>query len=97
MILECQAGEQFGLAAHFEAEIVRLAGIEDFFHYFAQLIDLNGENAAIFTLVIEFTDRASKRQVDGFDTVAKDVLKTDQDRKFQAASFSFFNDVSDID
>src|SRR5262249_27420734 len=81
LALQGQPGEQFRLAADLQAEIERLAGIEDFFHDFAQLIYLDWKNASIASLVIEFVDRIAKRHVDGFDTMPKDVLETNQHGK----------------
>src|SRR5208337_797869 len=43
LTLESEAGEQFRFAAHLQPEVERLAGIEDFFHDFAELIDFDGE------------------------------------------------------
>ena len=50
LILQRQAGEQFRFAAHFQTEIIRFARVQNFFHHFAQLVDLDGKNAAIFSL-----------------------------------------------
>ena len=43
LVLQRQAGEQFRLAADFEAEIKRLARVENFLHHLAQLVDLDRE------------------------------------------------------
>ena len=55
---ECR--DQFRLAARFEAEMKFLAGIDDLFDHFAQLVDLDRENAAILVLVTELRDRRLK-------------------------------------
>ena len=49
LTLHGETGKQFRFAADFESEIERFAGIENFLHHFAQLIDLDGENAAVYS------------------------------------------------
>ena len=56
LVLQRQAGEQFRLAADFQAEIERLARVENFLHHFAELVHLDRKHAAIFALIIEFRD-----------------------------------------
>ena len=85
LVLQGQAGEQLRLAAHLQAEIVRLARVQDFLHHLAQLVDLDGKDAAILVLIIELGDGAAEGLVDGLDPVAQNVLKTNQHRKFQPA------------
>ena len=43
LVLQRQPGEQFRLAADFEAEIKRLARVENFLHHLAELVDLDRE------------------------------------------------------
>ena len=47
VVVHREPGEQLRLAARFEAEVERLAGIEDLFDDFAELVDLDREDAAI--------------------------------------------------
>jgi hypothetical protein len=96
VILQRQAGEQFRLAAHFQAEIERLARVQDFLHHFAELVDLDRKHAAILALVIEFRDGIAKRQVDGLDAVPQNVLKPDEQRKFQPAPLGLLDHVRDV-
>ena len=56
LVLHRQPGEQFRLAADFEAELKRLARVENFLHDLAELVDLDGKHAAIPALVIVFRD-----------------------------------------
>src|SRR6266403_371639 len=69
----------------FESEVKLLAGIDDLFDHFAQLIDLDRKNAAIRTFVAKLGDGVLKRQVDRLDPVTKQVLKTNDERKTQSA------------
>ena len=47
ILVHGQRGDQFRFAAGFETKMKLLAGIDDFLDHFAQLIDLDRENAAI--------------------------------------------------
>ena len=96
LVLQRQAGEQFRLAADFEAEIERLARIENFLHHFAQLVHLDRKHAAILALVIEFRDGIAKRQVDGLDAMPQNVLKADEQRKLQPAPLRLLDHVRDV-
>jgi len=92
-----EGGEEFGFAADFEAEVEGLPGVEDFFDDFAELVDFDGEDAAVMALVIEFGDGVLEGFVDGSDPVAEDVLEPDQEGEFEASGFGFFDDVGDFD
>ena len=50
VLVHRERGDQFRFAARFESEMKLLAGVDDFFDHFAQLIDLDRENAAIMIL-----------------------------------------------
>ena len=80
LVLQREAGEELRLAADLQAEVEGLAGVEDFLHDFAELVDLDGKNAAIGALVIEFRDGIAEGEVDGLDAVAEDVLEADEHR-----------------
>ena len=96
MILEGQSGEELRLATDFETKVKGAAGVQNFLHHFAQLVDLDREHAAVLALIVEFLDRGAEGEIDGLDAVPKDVLETNQHRKFQAARFGFFDDVGEI-
>ena len=96
LVLQGEAGEQFGFAAHFEPEIERLAGVEDFLDDFAELVDLDGEDAAVFALVIVFRDGTAEGEVDGLDAVAEDVLEPDEHREFESAAFGLLDDIRQV-
>src|SRR6185437_12521759 len=91
LALQSEPGEEFGFAADFEAEIKRLAGIKDFFDDFAELVDLDGEHAAIPALIIEFRNRIAEGEVNGFDAMTQDVLETNEQGKFQIAPAGFLD------
>src|SRR5207253_846446 len=93
LALHRQSGEQLRLAAYFEAEIERLAGIQNFFHHFAKLVHLDRKHTAIFTLIIELRNRITKCKINEFDTMTKNILKTDQQQKLEITSLNFLNNI----
>ena len=97
LILQGQPGEKFRFAADLQPELMRFASVQNFLHHFAELVDLDGENAAIFILIIEFGNGRGKGLVDRLHPVPQNVLEPDEDRKFQAATLRLLNDVGDID
>ena len=97
ILVHRQRGDQFRLASGFETEMKLLAGIDDFFDDFAQLIDLDRKNAAILILVPELRDRLLKRAVDRFDTVPEQILKSDDERETQTAIARFIYDFQNVD
>ena len=97
VLVHGERGDQFRFAASFETEMKLLAGIDDLFDHFAQLIDLDRENAAILRAVIEFADRGLKRAIDRFDAVPKQILEPNDERKTEAASARFVYDFEDVD
>src|SRR5262249_28605133 len=66
-----------------------LAGIDDFFNHFAELIDLDRKNAAILAFVVVLRDRVLKREVNRFNPMTKQILEPDDERKTQAARARF--------
>ena len=94
--MEGQPSEQFRLAAYFQPEVVRLAGIQNLFDDFAQLVDLDGEHPAIAALVAKFGDGISERHVDRFHSMTKDVLKANQHRELQAARLGFLDHIREV-
>ena len=96
LVLKRQAGEQLGLAPNLQAELVRLARVQDFLHHFAQLVDLDGKDAAVMVLIIELRDGRGEGLVDGLDTVAQNILEPEQHRKLQPATLGLLNHVGQI-
>ena len=96
LVLKRQTGEQLRFAADFQAEVERLARIQNFLHHFAQLIHLDRKHAAVFALEIEFRDGALKRLVDGLDAVPQDVLKADEQRELQSAFPGLLNHIREV-
>jgi hypothetical protein len=94
--LQGQPGEQFRLAADLESEIEWLARIQNFFNHFAQLVDLNRKDTAILALIVELGDRAPKCEIYRFDPVPENILKTNQQWKFQAARLGLLDDIRQI-
>ena len=66
---EGQDGQQFGLGAGLQAEVVGLAEIQDFLDDMPLLIDLDGVDAAVHALVAVFGDGGLKSIVDFADAM----------------------------
>ena len=97
VLVHRQRGDQFRFAARFETKMKLLAGIDDLLDHFAQLIDLDRKNAAIFVAITELRDRVLKRAVDRFDAVPQQILKADHQRKTEAARARFVYDFEHVD
>jgi len=72
-----QGDDELGLGAGLEAEVVFLAGVEDLFDHLAQLVDLDGEHAAVARVVAFLVDGLAEGLVDLRDAVAEQVLHAD--------------------
>src|SRR5205807_9546382 len=86
-----QCGNQFRFAARFESKMKLLACVDDFFNYFAQLIDLDRKNAPIFAAITELCHRGLKGAINRFNPVPQQILKPDYQRKPKASSARFVN------
>src|SRR4030095_4725196 len=97
VLMHRKRGDQFRLASCFETKVKLLTGIDNFFDYFAQLIDLDRKNAAIFIFIAKLRYRVSECAVNRFDTVAEQILKSDDERETQTAIACFIYDFQDVD
>ena len=96
LVLQRQPGEQLRLAPDFQAELVRLARVQNFLHHFAQLVDFDWKNAAVRVLIIELGDGGGEGLVDRLDAVAQNILEADQHRKLQAPPLGLLDHVRQI-
>ena len=79
-----QRDHQLGLGTGFEAVIVVLAGREDLFDDFAELIDLDREDTAVGALVALLLDGAHEDVVELDHPMSQQVLEADDHRCLQA-------------
>ncbi len=97
-VLEQGKGDdELGLRAGFEAEIIFFAGVEDLLDHFAELVDLDREDAAVAAIVVFFLDGVTEGFVDLRHAIAEQVLDADRERGLQAGGFDFLDDVRDAD
>ncbi len=75
----------------------RLACIDDFLNHFAQLIDLDRENAPIFVAITELRNRRLKDTVNRFDPVPQQILESDYERKTEVARARFIYNLEQVD
>ena len=80
-----QHGEQLGLAAGFEAELVWIAELHDLFDNVALLVHLDREHAHVLAGVVVRIEGGLKRGVEFVEARLDDVAKPHQQRQAQAA------------
>ncbi len=90
-------GEQFGLAAGFEAKAVLRAEVQHFLDDLALLVHLDRVNADVLALVLVLVDRVLKRAVDLTEPVLQDVGEADQDRYREAAQLQPVDETLQVD
>src|SRR5438105_14368624 len=81
VLVHRQRSDQFRLASGFETEVKLLTGIDNFYDNFAQLSDLERKNVAVVIAVPKFRDRVVECAINSFDTVAEQILKSDDQRE----------------
>ena len=89
--------EEFRLGPGFEAEVVRLAEVENFLDDVPLLIHLDRVNAAVAPLVVELLDGVRERLVDLADAMAEDVGEAEQDRELDAAFLELIDEFLEVD
>jgi hypothetical protein len=97
LVLEGEAGEQFGFGPDFEAELVGLSRVEDFLYDFTQLVDFDGEDTAVGAAEVEFGDGLAESLVNVFDAVSEDILEPDQKGEAEVTAAGFFDDIVEVD
>src|SRR6266496_1382637 len=97
VFLHGERSNQLRFAACFEPKVELFAGVDNFLDDLAQLIDFDGENAAILIAIIEFSDRALKCAIDRFDTVPEQILKPNQQWKTEVSGARFIDYCQKID
>src|SRR5438477_2704298 len=96
ILVHGEGGDQLGFASGFEAKMVLFTRIDDFLDYFPKLIDFDGKNAAIAAPIIKFRDGGFKGPVDALDAMTKQILKTNNQRKTEAARARFVHHFQNI-
>src|ERR1700722_12602778 len=73
------------------------AGVDDLFDHFAQLIHFDRKNTAIQASVTKLADRVLEGQIDRFDPVTKQILKTNDERETQVPGARLVNHFENVD
>ena len=92
-----QHRQQLRLRAGFQAELVRPAVLEDFFHHLALLVDLDRIDAAVAALVAVLGDGVLKRLVHLAQAVLQNFAEADQDRQRDAAKLEIVDQFLQVD
>src|SRR5207245_10354232 len=82
---------------HFQPERIRLSSIQNLFHHFAQLVDLDRKNPPVVSLIAELLDRIPESKVHRFHPVPKNILKSNQQRKSQHTPLGLLDHIAQID
>src|SRR5207248_6016340 len=80
-----------------QSEVKLQAGIDNLFDDFAQLVDLDRENASIFIAITELRHRGLKGAINRFDAVPEQILKPDYQRKTESTVARFVYDLEKVD
>ncbi len=89
--------DQLRFRAGFEAKMKFLAGVDDLFDHLPQLVHLDREDPAVVVAETEFVDRTLEGAVDRFNAMPQQILKTNHERKSEAARPRFLHDFENVD
>ena len=90
-------GQQFRLAARFEAESIRHPEADDLLDHLPLLVDLDGIDARIAALVAILPHGVGEGAVDFGDAVLENPAEADQDRQAQSPHFQAIGQFFQID
>src|SRR5262249_23499912 len=91
-----QHGEQFRLGAGLQAELELLAKVEDLLDDLALLIELDGVDAEVGSLVLELLDGVVEGLVNLTEPVAEDIGEAKQDRQLNAAGLKLIDQLLQV-
>ena len=92
-----EGDNQFWFAAAFEPVLEGLTCILYLFYDFAELVDLDGKDALVFPGVGFFLDGITESLIELLDSLAKQILESNDNRGLQSFGFGFFNNVGNSD
>ncbi len=90
-------GQQLGLGAGLEPEMVRLAKVEDLLDDVPLLVHLDRIDAAITALVVVLANGRAEGVVDLADAMAEDIREAKQDRQLDAALLELIDQLLEVD
>jgi hypothetical protein len=92
-----EGDDQFRFATAFEPVLVGLACVLNLFDDFAELVDLDGEDALVLPRVGFFLDGITESLIELLDSLAKQILESNDDGSLQSFALGFFNNVGNSD
>ena len=92
-----ERGDEFGFTPGFQSKMELLPSIDNFFDDFAQLIDLDREDASILAAITELSDRGLECEVDRLNAVTKQILKPDDEWKTESARARLVDNFEKVD
>ena len=74
-------GNQLGLAAGLDSEMIGQPGIDDLLDHFAKLVDLDREDPPVFVSVVTLGNGLGKGFIEAAHPIPKQIMATHQERK----------------
>ena len=96
-LVMARTASKFRLGAGLDAEVERLAEVEELLDDVALLIDFDRINAAISALIAGLGDRFAEGVGDLGDAMAQNVREADQDRDVVVLFAQFFDEELEVD
>ena len=95
VVMEGQGRVEFRLGTDLKAVMERLARVDDLLDHLAQLVDLDGINAAVDGFVFQLDNGVVEGLVDPLHPVAQQVMKADEHGKMQTLLHRLLDHVND--
>ena len=95
--MDRERGDHLRFAAGLDAKMILQAGVDDLLDDLAKLVDLDREDAAVGVLVPALLDRLGKGFIQPTDTVAQQIMATNQKGKTQATILGLSNQFHQVD
>ena len=95
--VEREDDQQLALAARFQAEVIRRAGVEDLLDHLPHLVHLRRVDAEVLPFVAVLVDRAAEDVVELLDAAAEHVLEADHAGEAELALADVVHHVHQID
>ncbi len=92
-----QDGEQLGLGTGFQAEVERLAEIENLFDHVPLLVHLDGIDAAVIAAKVEFGNGGAKGLLDFAHPMPQNIGEAEQDGQLNAPFLKLIDQFLEVD
>jgi hypothetical protein len=94
--MDGKCSNHLGLTAGLDPKVIRKPGIDDLLYDLAELVHLDGEDAAVLILVTALRYRLCKGLVETTDTVSEQIMATHQQGKAESALLGLVDQFHEI-